>query len=161
MNGNLDVYFLDDHTGYVVGGTLNSTSIQFTEDGGATWSEEAPVSFFQGLTSLHFPSPKIGYAVGANGTVLKKEIINSIFASSAKESIITVFPNPTTNSMYVQSKINTLDKITLFSGQRIIQEINDINNLETVIDVSNLSAGIYYLNIESANSIETKIITKY
>jgi len=55
-----DLLFLDEQTGFCTGG---SGLILKTTDGGTTWSPretDNPIT----LTSIHFPTPLIGYAVG-------------------------------------------------------------------------------------------------
>ncbi len=48
----------------------DSGTIRNTSNGGTTWTSQTSHSLAN-LTSVHFPTPDIGYAVGAGGTILK------------------------------------------------------------------------------------------
>jgi photosystem II stability/assembly factor-like uncharacterized protein len=65
------VDFLDNQTGYTVGGGGSSTLIFKTTNGGANWNQQSsPV--LTALMSVHFPvDAQTGYAVGGGGTILK------------------------------------------------------------------------------------------
>ena len=57
-----DLYFLDAQTGYCIGG---ENLILKTTDGGDTWTPTVtPVVSQYILSSIHFPTPQIGYVVG-------------------------------------------------------------------------------------------------
>ncbi|MFM9947780.1 MAG: YCF48-related protein [Saprospiraceae bacterium] len=55
-----DLLFLDSQTGFCIGG---NGLIFKTTDGGATWAPKTPVTL-RIMSSIHFPTPQIGYAVG-------------------------------------------------------------------------------------------------
>ncbi|MHC4491431.1 MAG: beta propeller repeat protein, partial [Planctomycetota bacterium] len=57
----------DRTTGYVV--TMEGHLLR-TGDGGATWRSVYGTGA-AALTAIHFPAPRVGYAVGGRGTVLK------------------------------------------------------------------------------------------
>jgi len=61
-----DVYFFDDHRGWVVG---HAGTIMYTEDAGQSWSyQSAPTT--ERLSGICFTSASDGWAVGEAGTVL-------------------------------------------------------------------------------------------
>lgn len=55
-----DLLFLDSQTGFCLGG---DGLIFKTTDGGTTWAPKTPVTL-RTMSSIHFPTPQIGYAVG-------------------------------------------------------------------------------------------------
>lgn len=55
-----DLLFLDSQTGFCIGG---DGLIFKTTDGGTTWVPKTPVTL-RVMSSIHFPTPQIGYAVG-------------------------------------------------------------------------------------------------
>ena len=64
------MFFTDTLNGIIVGGLPGTSLILHTKDGGASWSTiNSPVSEY--LRGVFFPSSKIGYIVGWNGTILK------------------------------------------------------------------------------------------
>ncbi|WP_073084026.1 T9SS type A sorting domain-containing protein [Winogradskyella jejuensis] len=75
-----------------------------------------------------------------------------LFSLSAS---LTVFPNPTNGSKFVNisSGFDSKKKVTLYNllGERLITR-----EIDAVLDISNLSAGIYLLKINQNNSTITK-----
>lgn len=95
---------------------------------------------------------------GQNGDLIKKSSetftfsatagINNIVASN-KEGLVTVFPNPVVNALHVNSSL-VFTKGSIYSVEgKLIKEINlsDLNN--KVINVEDLSAGVYNLIVNS------------
>ncbi len=73
----------------------------------------------------------------------------------------TIYPNPVENSINFQNNSNLeVVEMTLFNdiGQ-IVRHIN-IENLNSGIDVSNLSSGVYYVRLTTNKFVETKKIIK-
>lgn len=70
-------------------------------------------------------------------------------------SEVTVFPNPATDYINISTTI-TIDKIELYSV--LGKKISEVDNT-TIVDVSNLSSGIYFMQIHSGiNSMSKKIV---
>jgi len=68
-----------------------------------------------------------------------------------------MFPNPTTDVLYIDSKNNILNlSVVNLAGQTIHQE--EVNMLKTQLSVSNFEAGIYFVHVETVNGISTKKI---
>lgn len=62
------VYFLDARTGWVVG---DNGTIRHTSDGGQTWQIQPSPAAGESLVAVAFTSPAGGWALGADGTVLR------------------------------------------------------------------------------------------
>ncbi|MBC8321753.1 MAG: T9SS type A sorting domain-containing protein [Bacteroidetes bacterium] len=68
-----------------------------------------------------------------------------------------MFPNPATDVLYIDSKNEILSlKVVNTAGQQVYSK--NINLLKTQIDVNNLQAGIYFVQVETVNGISTKKI---
>ena len=85
-------------------------------------------------------------------------LITNLF--EVDDNSISVYPNPAEEKLYISSrfKINTIHLFDAFGRQVVI-----LNQPETVslLDISQLEAGIYFVIIESGNNtIERKIIVK-
>lgn len=71
LTNSNDIYFPSLHVGYSVGGYGGGEAKLFkSEDGGENWSAQAVPDVSQ-LTSVHFLNADYGFAVGANGTILR------------------------------------------------------------------------------------------
>ena len=74
---------------------------------------------------------------------------------------LSIYPNPTKGQLLLKNiEIKEIIKVTIFDniGRRTL----DINNLNpnSSIDISNLSKGIYFIRVETNNSVITKKIIK-
>ncbi len=70
---------------------------------------------------------------------------------------LSIYPNPSSNKITVDSKTELLESIQIFdiSGKQILH-FNNISSYEKLIDISILSNGVYFLNIN--NTVTKKLI---
>lgn len=63
-----------------------------------------------------------------------------------------IYPNPVTNTLFFKTPFSTKQQLQVFNqlGQQVLQQ--NSNESSTWLDVSNLSKGLYFLNITSENS---------
>lgn len=160
MNGNLEVVFTDNLTGYIVGGDLSEALIQKTINGGELWEAVGP-QIPHGLLCIDFPNFNTGYAVGANGTVLKTESggtssLSQLFNSAS----LQVYPNPVVGMVSVES-LERISSIRLFDtkGQLLETRKCDANVLQ--FDCTHLVPNVYYLEIQTAQGKSIRKITKH
>ncbi len=75
--------------------------------------------------------------------------LNSFTSSEA----FTISPNPATTELYISGKEFDEARITVFNaiGEKVMLE-NLKHSDQRAIDISNLSAGVYFITIEQANS---------
>ena len=67
-----------------------------------------------------------------------------------------VFPNPTSDFIYIQSELDEYDlQIFDFSGKEIMNQKN-----KSKIDIRRLATGTYFIKISSEAKLETSIFIK-
>ncbi len=131
----------------VVGRNTEATGnqkIYTTSDGGTSWTMSN--SSTSNLNDVYCTS-KNCYAVGENGTIVTRSnnVVNS--TTDLENEQIKVFPNPTDDLLYIDSK-EALD-LTIFDlkGQLVLSSKTNQGNL----DVSFLERGLYVLKISKNN----------
>jgi hypothetical protein len=77
-----------------------------------------------------------------------------------KISEVAIFPNPATDFISISTKDSSEGTILIYNllGEKLIQE--NINSIQTRIDTSSLSSGVYLVNIEAEGTITTKKFVK-
>ncbi len=92
-----------------------------------------------------------------NVSVLPGTLSNNDFL---KNSNITVSPNPADDELIITSGLDTTGTLEVFNilGKSVL--FTEVNNLNTKLNVSNFSAGVYILKIKSGNSFITKKFIK-
>src|SRR6185436_16896804 len=138
-----DMKFINDTTGFVVGGNgISSGSILKTMDGGYNWNLDT--SNVQTFNALYFTKSNIGFTCGAGGVLLKYNGIVGIEENNS-ENRIEFFPNPfTTQSTLILNNPNkekflfTLYDIT----GRVMETITSTNN-EIILSKGSKPAGVY------------------
>jgi photosystem II stability/assembly factor-like uncharacterized protein len=162
----LSLYFTNDSTGYVVGGSLINGSpgiILKTSDGGNTWNPQKIETYSGYFTSVYFTTPDTGYAVGAGqifrttnagGPVIKDTSVVAGTYNIIQENSVQIYPNPTSNHLTINNKQCTNQQIDIYDvlGKEILREPK-CNNPITEIDVSRFVDGIYFVKIYSDNNL--------
>ena len=155
-------YFFNDLHGFVVG---NNGTIIETNNGGASWVQYLAVPTTNTLVSVHFFSPNLGYACGSSGTILK--FISYIGVDEIGNNFInaSIYPNPTNG--FINIEMNSIDKekfdlkILNSLGETVYEEngIQYTGAFTKHIDLSNLSNGVYFVQMQNEQKrIVKKII---
>lgn len=144
------VHFVNNNTGFAVGANGN---ILKTTNAGENW-------FFQYsgtsnyLHSSCFVNDTIGYTIGNNGTILKTTNGGVGFIDNNRifESVIKIFPNPSSGKIIISTKGNTTGKmmvsiINILGEQVYFNYFYNQNSLE--IDISSLTKGIYLVKVQT------------
>ena len=154
-----DVEFITDSIGYIIGGSNANDQwngpyrgvVYKTTDKGNTW-QMIDSSYSASLNKLQFTSDSIGYIAGQNGEILKITNANTLFTSIQPildtDNNFSIYPNPATNSIYL--KTNKPESITIYDIFGRIQMVKITYNDK--IDISDLSAGIYFIKIGERNA---------
>jgi photosystem II stability/assembly factor-like uncharacterized protein len=157
-HNNLGLYFLGKDQGFIVGGSTSLTTIQKTENGGATWTNDAP-SAGAALFSIDFVGGT-GYAAGINGTVLKTEVMVRTGEALDLNSQLTVFPNPVFDKTTVRSADAPVRGIEIYTSGGSFAGAVEVFSMEKELDVSALPPGNYFLKIKTGKGEAVKKLVK-
>jgi NAD kinase len=125
-------------------------------DGGNNWTADTSITYY-GLYSIYFTSGSTGYAVGFGGAILKRgtDVITSSGRSLSFNSGLNIYPNPCSGEITIETgesfSRGTLLIITC-EGQQILHQT--ITDKTTIIDVSALRAGIYFVKVTGRKKVQ-------
>lgn len=155
---NGDIAYVPGTTNtYVTTGTTGSS---YTLDGGLTWTnidalQHTVVSFFDGNTGFtggFTTSATVGGVSKYTGTVLKTDTFNA--------SKFSTYPNPVSDNVTISNSDNILltdVSITDINGRTV--KTLKVNNLSEVqMNVAELGAGVYFMNITADTG---KVVKKF
>jgi photosystem II stability/assembly factor-like uncharacterized protein len=153
------LFFTDSLTGYSVG---DNGMIAYTTDATTSWMiQNSTVS--DNLNSVYFTDRDHGVAVGQNGVILKT--VNGgvgLKDNQAQLKDLQIFPNPTTGNITVDTK-GHFNQLSLHVFDVYGKEVYVNRNMDqiTILNLSCISKGIYFLSIESeAGRTVKKIIVE-
>lgn len=83
----------------------------------------------------------------ALGYALKFKRNNNLGSAEFIEPKTTIYPNPVSNTLFISSENSVIDSVTIYSltGKKVFEDSKGLNS----IDVSNLSKGMYFMEIFS------------
>lgn len=172
--------FVDSLTGFAAGRDFAFNQYGFiikTTDGGDNWANDL-TDTVQAISKLFFPSKNIGYAVGGSGSSVILKFINDTIIQEQEEIIIDCFKLINLSPVPAETKINMrfisntsgTVSIDLFNstGQKVYSISFEVSEdqleyeIQKEFDMSSLSTGIYFLNLQTNcnNSLQTIIISK-
>jgi hypothetical protein len=166
-NGLYDVKFVNQNTGFAVGdGELyyGNTAIIKTEDGGNTWTSPDVLSSC-GLSSVRFSDNNNGFIVGNNGSILYTKngggfpVGIKTYSETSKST--KIYPNPASGNITVQtSEISSRGHLSILNvnGQELLKQT--INEFKTVVDITNLNSGIYFVKVICDNTVQVEKLIK-
>ena len=142
---------------FPLGSYINSATGEFT----------MPIA--QGIYAIAINIDEWRYGVKISNTVREMLIDSSTISSIVDykgflEYKITVFPNPTNNSINLIIKdndANAINDISIFNvmNKKIYQNLISTN--QTIIDLSSFAKGIYFIKVQSGDKIYTdKVIVE-
>jgi photosystem II stability/assembly factor-like uncharacterized protein len=148
--------------------SVSNNTIYKSDDGGTTWATETIIPIKQGgstdkMQGMHYFGKETFVSVWEDGRIVQNTSNNTpLSVEENKLNIhpsVIVYPNPTSNVIYLQSNQN-IEQINLIdiSGKMIHSELVKSNNHQ--LNLSNLPSGIYFLKIKTGYAIETKKIVK-
>lgn len=154
------IWFADANRGYIAGGDVpeNDGTITSSTDGGLTWSTE-----YTGSSRLYgfYMGPKVGYACGLDGTILKFVNTMDTPEASAQPAMepLSVYPNPASEVVQLQpAPGHSITRITVidYTG-RTVKQVNP-NTASTVqLPVQELAVGQYMILAQTQDgSIQTQ-----
>ena len=93
---------------------------------------------------------------GYNGVGGKSEGADA--AEPADVPNISVYPNPTDNILYIQAPENSTLMLVDMNGKTLTQLTTEA--VETSIDMSSYAQGVYMLQIQTGEAVETRRIVR-
>ncbi|MCB0464101.1 MAG: T9SS type A sorting domain-containing protein, partial [Aequorivita sp.] len=73
---------------------------------------------------------------------------------------ITIYPNPTKNTLQLNTQDKTIDQINIYTitGSKVLQL--DVDIVSPTVDVSSLASGVYYVQLYSGKNVALKKFVK-
>ncbi len=151
--------FYDAMNGYAVGGPTSGSGgrIYKTTNGGVSWTQDLSITGSgAGFNAVHALDANNAWAVTSDGRIFK---INTATAINEKQNTINninIYPNPAKNVLNIELAIEnneTLIEVSNALGQIVLTQ--KLNNNKNVIDIANLTTGIYFIK---ANNTTKKFI---
>lgn len=147
-----DLYILGEKYMEVAGSsTTTSVTIPITDPNAEVWYALVAKNSVDGWESKRSSAKR--YTGGLKDCTVGIE--DNVFAKS-----IAIYPNPATSEVFINFSDTALnvDKITIANsiGQTLITTNNINTSSATAIDVSNFSAGIYFVTIHAGKNSTTK-----
>ena len=136
-----------------------------TINGGTSWSTLSSGTT-NDLYSVYFTDPHTGYVTGEGGTILKTTngggFPVGLTDLASKPNTIKVYPNPSSTEITIEtSSISSQNHLSIMSlsGQQLFNR--QITESKTVIDISNLTSGVYILRLTNDKTVEVAKIIKH
>jgi len=103
------------------------------------------------------------YDDGESNVVNYEFLFGTVGVSEILENAISVFPNPATYNVNIQSEFNITDIVVYDYVGKVIYTIEDSNTQNVVLNTSSYRAGMYIVSIRTENGVVTTkrvVITK-
>ncbi len=118
-------------------------------------------SFTQEFLDLEFTlGSKASYrvvAIHSNGVKVYSE-----WKSISSDLLVSIYPNPSSNIIHVQTPSTETYTITLMdeNGKTILSQFSENNGHESIIDISHISSGLYVMELVSKKERIIKRLVK-
>jgi photosystem II stability/assembly factor-like uncharacterized protein len=148
------VYFTDINKGYLAGG---SGTIYKTADGGLYWASQVSGTSSD-LYSIYFTEDSTGYVVGDNGTILKTTDGGGYPVGTndmpTRPGTLKIYPTPSTIQITIEIPKLIPGWLSILNpaGQQFISR--QVSEVKTIIDISNLSNGVYFVRLTNDKTTE-------
>jgi photosystem II stability/assembly factor-like uncharacterized protein len=152
------VCFVNENKGYVVGynGVILTTS-----DGGATWTVQNSGTT-NNLTAVCFPGPETGYIIGDGGIILKTTNGGTPVGTENElknSGNVTIYPNPSRSKITLETSLNSVHlSILSLNGLPLIER--RITETITILEISTLAPGIYFVRVQDDKMTEVMKLVK-
>lgn len=141
--------------GYMIG---NDGKVVSTEDDGITWELEALNTSNQ-IRQLSITND-IAYVVDSEGQFFTNNANISKIDVLIEQNTINIYPNPFKNNIEIVSK-KIIRNCTVYNTSGLmIKFIPEINELSACVDLGNLSAGIYFMQIAFEQDVSIRKVVK-
>ncbi len=88
--------------------------------------------------------------------VVRSNYLNSVLAGIEDSEIAqySVYPNPTENEIFIESSFNQNYQISITNSQGQLLKQKSLSGTKNMIDVSEYSAGIYFVKIQTESGVQ-------
>jgi len=149
--------------------SVSSNVVYKSFNGGVSWITDSIVPYKQGgsidrLQGMHYFSDETYVSVWEDGRIVQNtgNIIITGIESNEKmleQHNVNVFPNPTVDIVHLNADLEIQEVYLLdISGKVIVSEL--VNSKIHQLNMSELTAGLYFLRIKTDKAITTKKIMK-
>lgn len=137
-----------------------------TQDNGETWTSVSDGINCQNYLNAVSCADTVYYIAASNGYVYKSGFADVINGLEETDNPIKVYPNPSAETIFVflATDFNAGDsdlfsiELSTISGQVVIQK--DFRGNSTMVDITNLPSGIYFLGVKNGRLRFVKRIVK-
>ena len=146
-----DITFIDSIHGWTV---TDHGDILVTEDGGVNWEHQ--YGGVEGLNGIFFlPSGARGWAVGRNGTILTTDNggfpVGTVEEHLQPKPALSISPNPASTHITIETPPPSQLSILNLNGQELLKQTT--TEPKTVIDISTLPNGIYFVKVTGDKAV--------
>ena len=135
---------------------LNYSKIKFEKSKAQNGNSNAPVSYT--YLDIEISEKEVFYKLNQIDKNGENKMFNPVSVKPAFiNSGVKIYPNPATNTFYINAKTNTKIIITSIDG-KVMKILNTLNNT-TQIEASNWANGVYIIQIQSGPELLMKKIT--
>ena len=140
----------------------NATDYEYTINNGTIWFDATVNPIYVGDISIAAGDVQVRIKAVEDNNFKSNELLSDAPFGTTNidniENIISIYPNPVSNSLTINTKNIVSIQIINITG-KTINSINTTNN-STTIDLSSLAKGTYFVKILTKNSCYTKKIIK-
>ena len=164
-----EIYFIDINNGWVVG---DAGTILRSRDGGANWVTQFSDVATNTLSSVCFIDTLNGWVSGEGGTIIHTsdgggivsvENEDNTHIKSANYILSQNYPNPFNSSTTIRWQLPETGFVTIKIYDVLGREVKTLLNEDLsagkhkiVLDVTQLSSGIYFYQLKASDFIQTK-----
>lgn len=156
----VDMDFLTPEMGFALSRNSGELMINKTTDMGITWDTLFQTTNSFELSAIWMLDEQEGWAAGDQGTIRHFSMSQSINIDDPlqHEEAVVVFPNPTTNTLQITTDHSSVGYLQVIDLQGRICLIDTSG--QSSIDVSDLPAGKYFLQIGSLEKLTSHAFIK-
>ncbi len=151
---------------HVLGLTVLSTDLSDGMSAETLLGQDIMVSIDGGSVMINEANVVVADIVASNGVVHVIDYVLQPSADTALEDVLIaqadVYPNPATNRIVLDLPTEMIQEngvVNLFNAAGALVRSNRLEAAQTIVDVSNLTAGVYLLNIQTQNRVITEKVT--
>ncbi len=161
------VNFINVNTGWYTVSHSFGGRIIMTTNSGLSWSDDYPTTRNRRLYGVFARSTNYAWAVGQNGTILKRTVITGNSNNGSEiplsYSLLQNYPNPFNPSTKIKFDIPKSDFVSLKIFDALGREVAALVNeqlkpgtYEAEFNGANFSSGVYFYKLTAGDYVETK-----